>query len=85
MTMKERDRVAIDLRTPQAQIAQHYMRVTKGLRVEPHAVEALDDQPCWYFYYNLPRGELELEVFFNEDKDDWEVTVTCFPVAPSML
>lgn len=71
----------IDLTTPQAQIAQHFMRETKGISISPHDVEKLDDQLCWYFYYTLPQGELELEVFYGEDVDDWFVTVTAFPVA----
>ncbi|NUS01952.1 MAG: hypothetical protein HOV97_05245 [Nonomuraea sp.] len=71
----------IDLTTPEAQIAQHYMRHTKGIDVIPHDVDKLDDQPCWYFYYALPQGELELEVFYDTPKDDWAVTVTAFPVA----
>lgn len=74
--------MSVDLTTPQAQIAQHYMRETKGIKgAEPHDVDKIDDQLCWYFYYQLPQGELELEVFFSSDIDDWIVTVTAFPVA----
>ena len=72
--------VTIDLTTPQALIARHYMD-HKGIGVEPHAIDKLDDLPCWYFYYDLPQGELELEVFFDNVADDWIVTVTSFPVA----
>lgn len=71
----------IDLSSPQARIAQHFMRETKGIHVEPHEVDKLDDQPCWYFYYTLPQGELELEVSYDADEDDWTVIVTAFPVA----
>lgn len=71
----------IDLSTPQAQIAQHFMRETKGLDVTPYDVEKLELLPCWYFYYELPQGDLELEVFFDEPDDDWKVAVTAFPVA----
>lgn len=35
----------------------------------------------WYCYYRLPQGTLELEVYFDRRKDDWEVAVTAFPVA----
>ena len=56
----------VDLDSAQAQIAQHYM-THKGIRPKPHAVDKLDDQPCWYFYYTLPQGELELEVAYDED------------------
>lgn len=44
--------------------------------IRPHHVETLDGQPCWYFYYQLPEGELELEVFW--DGDEWLVAVTAF-------
>lgn len=70
----------MNLNTPEAQIAEHFMR-HKGYDKKPHSVEKLEDQPCWYFYYDLPEGELELEVFYDQDEDDWEVTVTAFPVA----
>lgn len=70
----------MDLSTPQAQIAEHFMRY-KGYHKKPHAIEKLEGQPCWYFYYALPEGELELEVYYDEVVDDWEVTVTAFPVA----
>lgn len=70
----------VDLDTPQAQIAQHFMK-HKGLNVRPFEIERLENQPCWYFYYQLPEGQLELEVFYNQTSDDWEVAVTCFPVA----
>jgi hypothetical protein len=73
--------MTMDLTTPQAMIAQHYMRETKGIRATPFDVEQLEGQPCWYFYYALPQGVLELEVFFDEGRDDWNVTVTSFPVS----
>lgn len=71
--------MAVDLTTPQARIAQHFMRDTKGLKVAPFEVEQLQDRTCWYFYYDLPQGTLELEVFYDDEIDDWEVSVTGFP------
>lgn len=72
----------MNLDSPEAQIAQHFMRETKGIRdAEPYDVDKLDDQPCWYFYYELPQGKLELEVFYDALIDDWKVSVTAFPVA----
>lgn len=72
----------VDLTLPQAVIAQHYMRKTKGIKdAEPHDVIKLDGVACWYFYYSLPQGTLELEVFWDEELEDWLVTVTAFPVA----
>lgn len=67
----------IDLTTPQAQVAQFFMCDTKGLDIRPHAVEKVDDQPCWYFYYDVDGNELELEVFFDAKLDDWTTVVTC--------
>ena len=67
----------VDLTTPQARIAQFFMRDTKGLDIRPHAVEELEAEPCWYFYYEVNGSELELEVFFDEKLDDWTTTVTC--------
>jgi hypothetical protein len=67
----------IDMATPEALAAQHFME-RKGLgHLEPFDVEKLDDQPCWYFYYDLPEGQLELEVFWDP-RDGWETTVTTF-------
>jgi hypothetical protein len=69
--------MTIDLSTPQAQAAEHFMR-HKGLgNLRPHDVEQLEDQPCWYFYYELPEGELELEVAY-EVGEGWECMVTTF-------
>ena len=66
--------------TPQGRAAQMFMG-RKGLgQLKPYEVEKLDDQPCWYFYYDLPEGDLELEVFWDE-RDGWEVAVTAFGAA----
>ena len=73
--------MTVDLTTPQARMAQYFMREVKGLTIEPHDVEQLDDhQDCWYFYYDLPQGELELEVFYDARKRDWDIAVTAFPI-----
>lgn len=70
----------VDLTTPQAAAARQFMQ-HKGLgHVQPWDVEKLDGQPCWYFYYDLPEGELELEVFWDE-RDGWQVMVTTFTLA----
>lgn len=61
-------------------IARHFMKHKGYSNVEPFEIEQLDDQPCWYFYYRLPQGVLELEVAFSAAQDDWEVRVTGFPV-----
>lgn len=69
--------MTIDLSTPQAVAAQHFMK-HKGLgHLTPFDIDQLEDQPCWYFYYELPEGELELEVFWDE-RDGWECQVVTF-------
>lgn len=72
--------MALDLNTPQAKIARHFMH-HKGYDQAPFDVLKLEDQACWYFYYELPEGNLELEVYFDLERDDWDVTVSAFPIA----
>lgn len=70
----------IDMSTPQGRVAQQFMD-HKGLGTfQPLEVEKLEDQPCWYFYYQLPEGDLELEVSW-EYPEGWEVLVTTFTLA----
>lgn len=70
----------IDMSTPQARVAQQYMD-HKGLsQMRPHTVEKVDDQACWYFIYQLPDGDLELEVTW-ERAGGWDATVTSFTLA----
>lgn len=72
--------MSVDMTTPQGLAAQQFMD-HKGLgRMAPYDFDKLDDQPCWYFYYDLDEGDLELEVFWDE-LDGWEVTVTTFTLA----
>jgi len=66
----------IDPGTPQARVAQVFMD-HKGLgRLEPVTVEKVEGEPCWYFYYQLPEGKLELEVAWANG--EWQTTVTDF-------
>jgi hypothetical protein len=65
-----------DLRTREAKVAQDYMRRKGYPQVRPHLVEKVQEIPCWYFYYDLPDGDLELEVFW--DKGEWNTYVTAF-------
>ena len=71
--------VNVDLTTPEAQIAQDFM-VRKGYQnVVPVDYEAIDSaHPCYYFYYDLPEGELELEVSFDPKSGMWDTLVTAF-------
>lgn len=66
-----------DLRTRQAKAAQHYVVNHKGYKQAlPYDVISIEGQPCWYFYYDLPDGRLELEVRWVNG--DWVWTVTAF-------
>lgn len=67
-----------DPMSPEARVAAQFME-HKGLHVEPYAVEQLDGQACWYFYYALPEGDLELEVAW--DGAEWNALVTTFTLA----
>lgn len=64
-----------DLRTRQAKAAQHYVVTHKGYAdAVPYDVIAIEGQPCWYFYYDLPDGHLELEVQWIHGDWGWAVT-----------
>jgi hypothetical protein len=65
----------VDLGAPQALAAQQFME-HKGVPVAPVAVEKLEGQHVWYFYYKLPEGQLELEVLYNGK--EWETHVCTF-------
>lgn len=64
----------VDLSTKQAKAAQLYMQHKGYKNVRPYAVEEVEGQPCWYFYYDLPDGDLELEVEWANGKWNWMVT-----------
>lgn len=52
----------------------------KGLgHLKPVEVDQ-DSANLWYCYYELPQGTLELEVFYDRFRDEWDVAVTQFPV-----
>jgi hypothetical protein len=56
----------------------------KGYKTtDPYDCDKIDDVSAWYFYYHLPEGDLELEVFYDRDKEEWESTVTTFSRRPS--
>jgi hypothetical protein len=67
---------AVTEATPQARIAHLFME-HKGLgSIEPYDVEQVEGARCWYFYYQLPEGKLELEVTYEDD--EWQTNVTSF-------
>jgi hypothetical protein len=65
-----------DLRTRQAKAAQAYIQHKGYANVMPERVIQIEGDLCWYFYYDLPDGYLELEVAW--EKGDWQYTVTAF-------
>lgn len=70
----------VNMATPQGRAAQQFME-HKGLgHLTPFDVEKLKDVPCWYFYYRLAEGMLELEVSWQE-QTGWQVIVTTFTLA----
>lgn len=65
-----------DLRTRQAKAAQAYIRHKGYPEALPNDVIDIEGDLCWYFYYDLPDGCLELEVAW--ENSDWKYTVTTF-------
>lgn len=68
---------------PHVLVAQYFMARKGYPDLEPFEVTKLEDHDCWYFYFRLPEGDLELEVFYDRDKQDWQTTVTAFPAEPT--
>lgn len=63
---------------PQQTVARLFMERKGYMDARAKDVEKLDDSPCWYFFYELPDGDLELEVFFDAERSTWECMVTTF-------
>jgi hypothetical protein len=61
---------------PHEQIAQLYMEHKGYPDIQPVAIEPLENDPCWYFVYELAEGTLELEVFW--DGAEWHTNVVTF-------
>lgn len=67
----------IDPTDPFVIVAQEFM-ARKGYRdLFPFEEEKLDDA-CTYLYYELPEGDLELEVSWNAQEMTWDTLVTGF-------
>lgn len=52
------------------QAAQKYMAHKGYPDLVPTNVEIVEGEPCWYVTYELPEGELELEVEYSDG--DWK-------------
>lgn len=57
-----------DLRTKEAKAAQDFMLKKGYPEIRPLGVVRVESQPCWYYYYELPEGILELEVSQRTDR-----------------
>lgn len=71
--------MAPDLRTRESRAAQAYMRRKGYPDIRPYEVIPIEGDTCWYFYYELPEGDLELEVVFENSQ--WRWTVSTFRMA----
>lgn len=80
---------AADLRTRHAKVAQEYMAYKGYPTIRPLGMKAIEDDNCWYYYYRMPEGLLELEVFLdlNMDPDtrQYQRRVTAFLTDPVRL
>ena len=64
--------------TPQDKVARLFMEHKGYPDIRPYEVEKVDDDACWYFYYDLPEGRVELEVYYDFTLGRWECTTTGF-------
>lgn len=72
--------------TPEEQVAALFMAHKGYPGIEPYDIDEIVPAPgkdvsCWYFLYELPEGILELEVFWDEERMEWETTVSTFTSA----
>ena len=68
--------------SPQDQVAALFMERKGYPEIKPQAVEFVGDA-CWYYYYQLPEGTVELEVAYNRRRSEWETMVTAFDTGVS--
>lgn len=67
-----------DLRTRHAKIAQEFMSAKGYSTIRPLGIQVVEGDECWYYYYELPEGLLELEVFYDPDARRYQRKVTAF-------
>lgn len=67
-----------DLRTRHAKVAQEFMAAKGYPEIRPLGMQSVEDDECWYFYYLLPEGLLELEVYQETDGRRYHRKVTAF-------
>lgn len=61
------------MRTRPAKVAHRFLTVKGFGNVKP--LGFIPGDGCWYFYYDLPDGLLELEVCHDRDRDTWSKAV----------
>ena len=74
-----------DLRTKEARAAQEFMTKKGYEEIRPLGVVSVQDDACWYFYYRLPEGVLELEVTWEPDGRRYDRRVTTFLTDPERV
>ena len=74
-----------DLRTREAKAAQEFMSRKGYPQIRPVGVVGIPDDSCWYFYYRLPEGVLELEVIGDPDGHRFTRKVTSFVTDPERV
>lgn len=68
-----------DTESPEYEVAAWYMR-RKGLSRVPIKRVIRVATYCWYFYYDVDGGELELEVEWDPDSEEWDAKSTAYKV-----
>lgn len=61
---------------PQDEVAGDFMS-RRGYDLAPIEVSRVDGQHCWYYLYELPEGDLELEVSWDP-VNGWGAAVSTF-------
>lgn len=67
-----------DLRTRHAKVAQEFMAAKGYPEIRPLGLQSVEGDECWYFYYHLPEGLLELEVYLDSDGRRYHRKVAAF-------
>lgn len=59
--------------SPADEAASKFMAHKGYPDIRPISVDKIEGEDCWYYLYELPEGQLELEVDFHDE--DWHFTV----------
>lgn len=74
-----------DLRSRESRAAQDFMLKKGYPEIRPLGVINIPDDSCWYFYYRLPEGVLELEVIGEPDGRRFTRKVSTFITDPERV